>query len=324
MLELTVYGHQVSNFFELLGEYENALTLAVGWTLCQSPHLLGELLNEVFDRKVDARQTIIRLQGYQRNHGYTDIEIDVSNAGCAIIEAKRGWVLPSRRQLVKYASRETFRSAKEKRLVVLNESVSEYVDHNLKVPKALRPLVKPIQWQWLIANGDRLANQVGNTEKGVLRQMSEYLKDHTTARDPHSNQVYVVSLSNKLMPGCKITWIDVVEKKHRYFHPVGPPGWPPNPPTYIGFRYAGKLQSIHYVQSYSIVDSLDRDIPEIKWGTLGRPHFIYVLGKPIKPTHEVRTGQIFRSGRVTCALDLLLTSKTISQAGKLTRKRDSS
>jgi hypothetical protein len=321
MPDLTVHGRPISNFFELLGDDENALTFAVGWTLRQSPRLLRDLLNEIFNRRADTKQTVIRLQGYQSEHGYTDIEIDFPNVGCAIIEAKRGWNLPSREQLVKYASRETFRLAKKKRLVVLNESVPEFVNHNLSVPKALRPLVKPIRWQWLIAAADQLTKKVGNIEKGVLRGMSDYLRDHTTARDPWSNLVYVVALSAGVLPESKITWIDVVEKKRRYFHPVGPPGWPPDPPTYLGFRYGGKLQSIHFVESYSVVDSLDRDIPEIKWGKLNRPHFIYVLGKPLRPDHDVKTGRIFRNGRVKCALDLLLTSKTISDALKLTHKR---
>ena len=46
MSDLTVHGQNISNFFELLGHDENALTLAVGWTLRESPHLLTLLLRE--------------------------------------------------------------------------------------------------------------------------------------------------------------------------------------------------------------------------------------------------------------------------------------
>jgi hypothetical protein len=59
------------------------------------------------------------LQGYQSEYGYTDIEIDVPSVGCCIIEAKRGWNLPGKKQLTKYAARDSFRAAKKKRLVVL-------------------------------------------------------------------------------------------------------------------------------------------------------------------------------------------------------------
>ena len=40
MSELTVHGRNISNFFELLSDYENALTFAVGWTLPESPDFL--------------------------------------------------------------------------------------------------------------------------------------------------------------------------------------------------------------------------------------------------------------------------------------------
>jgi hypothetical protein len=85
MADLTVHGRQVSNFFELLGDGENALTFAVGWALPQSPHLLNLLLDEIFDQRVDSIEAVIRLQGYESEHGYTDIEVDAPNAGCAII-----------------------------------------------------------------------------------------------------------------------------------------------------------------------------------------------------------------------------------------------
>jgi hypothetical protein len=46
MSELTAHGQNISNCFELLGHDENALTFAVGWTLCESPYLLRLLLHE--------------------------------------------------------------------------------------------------------------------------------------------------------------------------------------------------------------------------------------------------------------------------------------
>src|SRR5271170_2880922 len=156
MPELTVHRRHISNFFELFRDDENALTLALGWALRQSPHLFGALLEEIFGHRVDAQQGVIRLQHHESKHGYTDIEIDLPNV-CAVIEAKRGWDLPGRKQLARYAARKNFRSAKEKRLVVLNESVSEYVEHNLDVPKRLRSLVKPVRWQWLIAAAEKVS-----------------------------------------------------------------------------------------------------------------------------------------------------------------------
>ena len=63
--------------------------------------------------------------------------------------------------------------------------------------------------------------------------------------------VFVVALSKvAFKEGGDYTWIDVVEKD--YFHPIGR-GWPEEPPNYIAFRYDGKLQSVHYIESYEVV-----------------------------------------------------------------------
>jgi hypothetical protein len=177
------------------------------------------------------------------------------------------------------------------------------------------------EWRRVIATTEKIASKVGTTEKRTLRQMASYLEDYTTARDPWTNWVFVVALGNGDLPKSNISWIEVVEQKRRYFHPVGG-GWPANPPTYIGFRYHGRLQSIHFIQSYEVVSEVKHSVPEIKWGKSSRPHFLYKLGKTIKPDHDVKTGGLYGPGHVWFALDLLLTSKTISEAQKLTRKRE--
>lgn len=51
------------------------------------------------------------------------------------------------------------------------------------------------------------------------------------------------------------------------------------------------------------------------------PHFLYYLGPAIEPAKEVRTGNLYANGRVWCALDLLLTARTIFEARDLTRQR---
>lgn len=175
MAELTVHGRYISNFFELLGDDENALTFAAGLTLRQSPHLLKLLLNEIFDHNIDSKHAVIRLQGYQSEYGCTDIEIDIPSVRCCIIEAKRGWNLPSKQQLTKYAVSDSFLAAKKKRLVVLSECIPEYVKHNLDLSKPLWPMVRSLTWRWVIAATETIAGKVGSTEKRMLRQMASYL-----------------------------------------------------------------------------------------------------------------------------------------------------
>ena len=137
-----------------------------------------------------------------------------------------------------------------------------------------------------------------------------------------SNWVYVVSLGSGTPPGWGISWIDIVSKKGHYFHPVSGKGWPNEPPNYIAFRYKGKLQSIHHIDSYEVITNPHKHIPEIpneEWD----PHFLYKLGRAFAPSKEVLTGNIYPNGRVWCMLDTLFTSNTISEARDLSKKRAS-
>lgn len=60
------------------------------------------------------------------------------------------------------------------------------------------------------------------------------------------------------------------------------------------------------------------EIPSEEWGH----HFIYELSEPIVPTKNVKTGNLYRNGRVWAMLDLLLTSDTISEARDKTKERE--
>ena len=116
-----------------------------------------------------------------------------------------------------------------------------------------------------------------------------------------SNWVYVVALARGTPPGWRISWIDIVKERRSYFHPVGVSGWPKEPPNYIAFRYYGKLQSIHHVEGYEVVTNMHsriHEMPSREW----EPHFLYKLGPPFGPSKEVRTGEIYRNGRVWCML----------------------
>jgi hypothetical protein len=99
-------------------------------------------------------------------------------------------------------------------------------------------------------------------------------------------------------------------------------GWPKTPPNYLGFRFRGQLQQIRHVDGYEVELCPWRDIPEL--AGLEEPEyerFAFALGPLIKPSHEVRTGNLFRAQRVWAALDLLLTSSTVAEARDRTRKR---
>jgi len=134
----------------------------------------------------------------------------------------------------------------------------------------------------------------------------------------------VVALSTTAWEGwpTDLTPIAIVERFNRYSFPASGKRYPKTPPNYIAFRYWGRLQSIHHVDDYTIVDRPEPHIPGVPDLVWDQPTFMLTLGPAIRPDHEVRTGSgIVRSGRVWVDIDLLLTSATITEAAERSRAR---
>ena len=161
--------------------------------------------------------------------------------------------------------------------------------------------------------------KANHAEKRLLAELRTDLAGIVRMQNQTSNLVFVVSLGSGTPPWSSLSWTDIVNQKRRYFHPVGK-GWSKVPPNYMGFRYGGRLQSIHHVKSWKIVDDIHEEIPELS--PKGWPaHFLYTLGPPIVPPKTVKNGKVFPNGRVWAMLDLLLTSDTVSDARDLTQQR---
>lgn len=164
-------------------------------------------------------------------------------------------------------------------------------------------------------------------EKRLLMELHRYLKGVITMQNVRSNMVYVVSLSTREIAGSSgLSTIDVLEGLGRYFCPVGgvnPGGWPKEPPNYLGFRYHGRLQQIRHVEGYAIRLAPWEGIPELAGRVTEREHdqFDFELGPVIRPENPVRTGNLYRAQRVSCALDLLLTCESIREARDKTQER---
>jgi hypothetical protein len=143
-------------------------------------------------------------------------------------------------------------------------------------------------------------------------------------QNQRDNMVYVVSLGWRPTAWSPISPRDIVLQHGRYFHLVGggAGGWPKEPPNYLGFRFDARLQQIRHVDDV-VVSERPRDFlpgfgPEYDFD---QPHYLYTLGPPIEPSREVGSGKVTRALRVWAALDLLLTSSTISEARDLTDAR---
>src|SRR5690606_6250025 len=111
-----------------------------------------------------------------------------------------------------------------------------------------------------------------------------------SVQNQQSNMVYVVSLGPGTPEWSSTSWIDFVEQERCYFHPFGKSGGPKEPPNYIGVRYKGRLQSIHHIESWKVVDSL-AGVPGVdpRRGPEG-PFLLYDLGPPIVPSSLPPTG----------------------------------
>lgn len=325
MSNFKLHGRKIDGIFQLIGYKENDISKSIAWVLKESKTMLMIFLEETCGIQKFKREDVeISLQENEKGFGITDIEIRDNKEFFIIIEAKKGWELPKKNQLSMYASKDSFvkSSAKVKQIITLSECSKEYAEHYLEIKVSNGFTITHLSWKDINRYAERaysLANS--NTEKTLLRELQLYLKGLVTMQNHNSNEVYVVSLGKGGPEECELTWIDIVKKNKKYFHPLGGNGWPKEPPNYIAFRYSGKLQSIHHIDKYVVKRNPHSEIKEMPDKEWSQPHFIYSLGPVIKPLKEVKTGEINRATRVWCHLDTLLTSNTISEARDLTKKR---
>ncbi len=323
MAELQLSGRKVSTVFNLLGSSENDMTYSLGWCLANVPEFLKEL-GKLLGSANLSQDALIKLQEYDRKTGITDIEIYSPGRAAWVIEAKRGFTVPKEGQLSKYAARLNNHkdAAAHKGLAVLAQSdrKEQWLSRQLCDDVDGIP-VSGISWRQVKRAANKAAASASHSDTRLLKDLIKYLDEVANMKNETSNEVYVVSL-NRATFGGKTTFLDVVEKHRKYFHPVGGGGsrWPSEPPNYIAFRYDARLQSIHHVEDYEVITDFGPYFPD-QPSEERDPHFLYCLGAPIRPTKTTPTGAKWRSNRVWCFIDLLLTCDTIKDALDATRER---
>ena len=323
MGSLKAYGNEVLSIFQLIGDKENDITKSIAWVLHQCPIFLKNVIHAISGVQFDTNTVSILYQSYDSENGITDIELTDSNSFYFIIEAKRGWVLPGADQLTKYSQRSSLikSEVRYKAIVSMSECSEMYANSNLPFFEVNNIPIKHLSWRTIFDLTTSSKQEANNAQKRLLDELQIYLKGVMTMQTKDSNWVYVVSLGDGGLKGSNISWQDIVNKKGRYFHPVGKYGWPKEPPNYIAFRYNGKLQSIHHIENYVVTKNMHDEIvemPDEKWED---DHFVYTLGPAIVPSKEIKTGKIYPSGRVWAMLDTLLTSDTISEARDISKER---
>ncbi len=323
MGKLTACGSSITSVFQLIGTLENDISKSVAWALCQCPVFAKKVFDELFVIDCDPDKIQIKYQVAEKDKGITDLEITDDELFYAIIEAKRGWILPSADQLLLYYDRSAFRKslAKNKAIITMSECSAEYAEAYLPLKEIEDIPIRHLPWKRLYKLANESVSVSNNAQKRLLAELMEYFGGIMSTQQKNSNWVYVVSLSGDRVEDSPLTYIDVVEKKGKYYHPFGNK-WPKEAPNYIAFRYRGQLQSIHHIESYVITKNIHDEIPEMPDVEWKDAHFVYTLGPAIKPTKTVKSGDKVRmSARVWAMLDLLLTSDTITEAMELSKQR---
>ena len=324
MTTIKLHGEEISNIFQLIGTKENDITLSLSWVLSNCPEFLKGVIQFICHVKAQEIENIeIACQEFEKGKGFTDIEIKDDKSFHVIIEAKRGWNLAGKEQITKYSQRKSFvrSQVKNKYIVSLSECTQQYAAKWLpNITKNGIPVMHCSYREIFRIALESYPNS-NHAQKRMIDEFCQYMKGWMTMQNLHSNWVYVVSLSKGCPGGCDISFVEIVKKYKKYFHPCGISGWPKEPPNYIAFRYDGKLQSIHHIEKYTLTSNLHDEVKAMPDYEEDCDYFVYRLGPAIIPQKDIRTGKIYRNGRVWAMLDTLLTCDTISEARDLSYQR---
>jgi len=317
-MALTVPSGQISNVFQLLGFDENSASFALGWVLENCPVFRQIVIEDIFKRTIKIDDPLVTLQRHAEDGGYTDLEVHFSKDYHVVMEAKHSWEPPTVKQLRRYLPRMIDTTPRKKRLVSISAADCDYA--KTRLPKELHG-IKVVHLPWgtlkkLSMRASRYKLPFG--ERIWLRHLTLHLQEYIWMERVTDNTVLVVSLGRQLLTR-GYTSIDMVEKDRCYSHPVGG-HFPKQPPNYMGFRYNGKLQSVHHIDDYRIVRNLAKE--NHCWPRTTSDRFLYRLGPPIKPSKDVRSGNI-RDLRLRCAIDTLLSGEfeTLTEAYNATKLR---
>lgn len=322
MAELTRHRAAVPSVYSLLGTLENDLTAALGYTLTRSPTLRTHIVRRIWpNRKPPATDEATLALEERDAEGRTDLELRLPGA-LVIFEAKRGWIVPTKDQLVKYAGR----IAEEPQggvLVTLSQASGDLAAA-YGLPASIDG-IPVVHLPWADALHDINAARRGcrGIERVWLDELHAYLKEVIRMRRPEDCMTYCVALSHdKPGDGGKRTFLEYVTEANCYFHPYGAGnGWPIEPPNFMAFRWAGHVQRIHRVIRTEVIPSLLHRFPDVPANEVTiTPHAVYDLGPRIPPFDPIPTGKNYRAARLRVLLDQLQTGPTLADALAGTRE----
>ena len=308
--------------FGLGGCDENAGTAALGWCLDQVLALRQEVLKSL--GCYPEAELVVGSQVFAEDRGFTDLELTSGTALHAIFEAKLGWRVPTTGQLERYLPRLLRSQAQTKVIVSVSAADSAWARRHLPYELAGVP-VTHLSWSDLRGMAQRAQESTRSPIDRVwLSQLINHLQEYSMTSNVFDSRAYVVSLNrSRIQSSNPLTWIDVVVKKGKYFHPIGGSdrsGWPVIPPSYIGFRYLSEFRSVHFIERVDVTDHIQEIDP--RWPNTNSPHFVYTLGPAMAPVKPMPLGAIHPSMRNWVALDLLLSGKATDYKDAIDRMRE--
>jgi hypothetical protein len=192
--------------------------------------------------------------------GRTDLELHGADH-VIVVEAKRGWVLPTVTQLEAYASR--CRTMPVAHLVTLSDCSPDWA--RLQLPTTVGG-VKVTHLPWSVV-GEHLAaarRASAGHERLWLDQLDISLKETLRVVEVNNPEAYCVVIStDRPGGGGPHTYREIVEQGF-YYYPYGwGHGWSSIPPNFLAFRWDGYVQRVHRVLDYEVIPSLQERWPDI-------------------------------------------------------------
>ncbi|WP_157517318.1 hypothetical protein ACORG1_33485 (plasmid) [Mycobacterium sp. TJFP1] len=315
MASLTRYGAEVGSVFSLLGQEENDLTAALGFTMARCKALGAAILRRVWPAFDDSDADVSFALEVRAEVGRTDLEVQLpASSSLLIFEAKRDWLVPTTQQLQQYVSR--IHRHGSGALVSLSQASPALAATQLPADIDGVPVVH-LSWRDVFADIAAARPLCRGRERIWLEELHTYLTEVIRMRTVADSMTYSVVLSED-RPGGEgtPTFREIVTEGNCYFHPYGIGGWPTDTPNFMAFRWAGHVQRIHRIVRVDVVPTIRDRFDYLPEGPLSdRAHAVYDLGPRIPPFEPIPNGAgIYPSSRLWVLLDQLQTAPTLKDA----------
>lgn len=292
---VVAYGRPITSPYGLLGDDENALTFALGYTLHECPQLLRWFLRTVGVSNVRQRALhsvqieLQRREPKSDDAGVTDIEIRLPGRFHVIVEAKVGLSLPTDDQCQRYLDRLGDQGEPIQRLVPLIQAPGvNLAERYFPTRPANHLRVRTLHWSALLSACVQLLESARRRPvagRDTLQWFYTFL-DREYPMKAFTTEVWILPAATKPLWRGGPSYLEIHQKHRIYFdnrtHGVRP--------LYIGFRALGKLDALHRVLRIEHGTPVSRYVPGLKAKWRDDPLTIWHLDFPVPLPRPIPTG----------------------------------